>query len=153
MDGLWLRGAGFNTFAAAMSGATPWTLPLGAEAWPAPLEAAREAGRPAGVRVPAAMPGLTWYREAHNDYLQVLAETGLPGLAIAAWAGVAALRAARRDPWLMMAIAGVLMHSVVDFDLQIPAIGTLLAVLVARGPRLKGSAIDAANAVPDLCYP
>jgi len=135
MDGLWLRGAGFNTFAAAMSGATPWTLPLGAEAWPAPLEAAREAGRPAGVRVPAAMPGLTWYREAHNDYLQVLVETGLPGLAIAAWAAVAALRAARRDPWLMMAIAGVLMHSVVDFDLQIPAIGTLLAVLVATRPR------------------
>jgi O-antigen ligase len=135
MQGLWLRGAGFNAFSAAMSGATPWTLPVGAEPWPPELDAAREAGTRAGVRVPASMPGLTWYREAHNDYLQILVETGIPGVLIALWAAVAALRAARRDPWLTMAIAGVLMHSVVDFDLQIPAIGVLLIVLAATRPR------------------
>lgn len=135
MTGLWLRGAGFNTFATAMSGATPWRLPAGAEAWPPEIEAARKAGRRAGVRVPPDMPGLTWYREAHNDYLQVLVETGIPGLVLALWAAISALRAARRDPWLMMAVAGVLMHSIVDFDLQIPAIGVLFAVLTATRPR------------------
>jgi hypothetical protein len=39
--------------------------------------------------------------------------------------------AARRDPWLFAALAGVLMHVVVDFDLQIPAITALFVVLAA----------------------
>ncbi len=135
MDGLWVRGAGFNAFASAMSGATPWTLPRGAEAWPPEIEEARIAGRAAGVRVAEGVPGLTWYREAHNDYLQLLVETGVVGLALGLWAAAAALSAARRDPWLTMGLAGVLMHSVVDFDLQIPAIGVLFVVLAASRVR------------------
>jgi putative inorganic carbon (HCO3(-)) transporter len=137
MDGRWLRGAGFNAFASAMSGATPWALPLGAEAWPSEIEGARRAGRPAGTRVAEGVAGLTWYREAHNDYLQVLVETGVLGLALALWAAVEVLAAARRDPWLIMAMSGILMHSTVDFDLQIPAIGVLFVVLAASRVRSR----------------
>jgi O-antigen ligase len=135
MGGLWLRGSGFNSFAAAMSGATPWELPRGADPWPEEIEAAREAGRPAGVRVAPGVPGMTWYREAHNDYLQVLVETGLPGLALALWGAFALLRSARQDPWLLMALSGVLLQSGVEFDLQIPAIAVLFVALGASRSR------------------
>jgi putative inorganic carbon (hco3(-)) transporter len=135
MDGRWFRGTGFNAFAAAMSGAIPWALPMGAEGWPPEIEEARRTGHTAGVRVAEGVPGLTWYREAHNDYLQLLVETGVVGLGLGLWAAAAALGAARRDPWLTMGLAGVLMHSVVDFDLQIPAIGVLFVVLAATRVR------------------
>jgi O-antigen ligase len=129
MDGLWLSGSGFNTFAWAMSRAEPFVLPKGATAWPA-LASGPEGAFP-GVRVPEGMPGMTWYREAHNDYVQVLVETGLPGLALALWGALATLAAARRDPWLLAAVAGVLMHEGVDFDLQIPAVAVLFVTLGA----------------------
>jgi O-antigen ligase len=135
MEGRWIRGTGFNAFASAMSGANPWQLPLGADGWPTEIEQARKEGRSAGTRVAEGVPGLTWYREAHNDYLQVLVETGLIGLALALWGAAEVLAAARRDPWLMMAMSGVLMHSIVDFDLQIPAIGVLFVVLAASRVR------------------
>jgi O-antigen ligase len=135
MGGLWLRGSGFNSFAAAMSGATPWNLPRGADPWPEEIEAARMAQRPVGVRVAPGVPGMTWYREAHNDYLQVLVETGVPGLALAFWGVVALLRSARRDPWLLMALTGVLLQCAVEFDLQIPAIAVLFVTLGASRSR------------------
>jgi O-antigen ligase len=135
MNGLWLGGVGFNAFASAMSGATPWTLPRGAEPWPEDIERARQEARRAGVRVAPGVPGMTWYREAHNDYLQVLVETGVPGLALALWAAFSVFRSARQDPWLSMAVAGVLLQSAVEFDLQIPAIGVLLVSLAASRSR------------------
>jgi len=64
-------------------------------------------------------------------YVQTLVEAGIPGLLIALWAAVAALGTVRRDPWLLDAVAAVLMHAFVDFDLQIPAIPVLLVCLVA----------------------
>lgn len=131
MDGRWLTGTGFDTFAAAMSRTDRWALPRGASPWPAPLEEAIGAGAHLAVRVPAESADWTWYREAHNDYLQVLVETGIPGLAIALWAAARLLRATRRSPWLLAALAGVLLHSFVDFDLQIPAVAVLFAVLAA----------------------
>jgi O-antigen ligase len=135
MDGLWLRGSGFNTFADSMSGAIPWDLPKGADPWPEQIERAREEHRAGGVRVAPGVPGMTWYREAHNDYLQALVETGLPGLALALWGAVALLRSARRDPWLLMALVGVLLQSAVEFDLQIPAIAVLFVALGASRAR------------------
>jgi O-antigen ligase len=130
MHGRWLTGFGFNSFAFAMSRATPWTLPVGATPWPAPLASGPEGAWP-GVRVPATLPGTTWYREAHNDYVQLLVETGLPGLGLALLAAFAALRSARQDPWLLAALAGVLLHEAVDFDLQIPAVSVLFVALAA----------------------
>lgn len=135
MDGLWLSGSGFNTFAWAMSRATPFTLPDGATPWPS-LASGPE-GRFEGVRIPPGMAGMTWYREAHNDYLQILVEAGIPGLGLALWAAVRALGAARRDPWLLAALAGLLMHEGVDFDLQIPALAALFVTLA--GTRRAGN--------------
>ncbi len=92
-------------------------------------------GAPVGYRAPGDLPGLAWYREAHSDYVQLLVETGVPGLLVGLWAALAALAASRRDPWLFAALAGLLMHVFVDFDLQIPAIAALFVVLAAMRPR------------------
>jgi O-antigen ligase len=136
----WLTGYGYNTFAVALSRVPAWTLPRGATPWPEGVEAALLAGEAIGYRAPGDLPGLAWYREAHSDYVQLLVETGLAGLLIGLWAGFAALRAARRDPWLFAALAGLLMHVFVDFDLQIPAIPALFVVLAAL-PR-RGSDLE-----------
>lgn len=130
MKGHWLTGTGFNTFSVSMSHTKPWVLPSGATPWPAELEEAVRVGGQPGTRVLPEVAGLSWYREAHNDYIQALVETGIPGLLIALWAAAAALRAVRSDPWLLAAVASVLMHVLVDFDLQIPAIPVLLVCLV-----------------------
>lgn len=77
---------------------------------------------------------------AHNDYLQVMAEIGLPGsfllVALALLAYGNALRSTARDhPRRYLAIAcvgslsAILLHSFVDFNLYIPANG-ILAVWV-----------------------
>lgn len=131
MHGLWLSGSGFNTFAQEMSRVPPWALPKGATPWPEELRAVLESGARIGTRAPQALAGLSWYREAHNDYVQILVESGLPGLLIALWGAVAVLATARKDPWLLAALAGVLLHEVVDFDLQIPAVAVLFVVLAA----------------------
>jgi len=127
----WLTGTGFNTFALSMSHATPWRLPTGATPWPEEIEAAVRAGDRVGTRALTGLADMAWYREAHNDYVQTLVETGIPGILIALWAAFAVLASVRRDPWLLAAVAAVLMHSFVDFDLQIPAIPVLLVCLAA----------------------
>jgi O-antigen ligase len=127
----WATGYGFNAFAEAISRVPAWQLPRGATPWPAPVDAPLRSGARLGYRAPGDLPGLDWYREAHNDWLQLLVETGVPGLLIGLWGALAALHAARRDPWRFAALAGVLMHAFVDFDLQIPAISALLVVLAA----------------------
>jgi O-antigen ligase len=141
--GRWLTGYGYNTFADAISRVPAWTLPKGATPWPAEIEAAMLSGAPVGYRAPGDLPGLAWYREAHSDYVQLLVETGVPGLLVGLWGALAALRASRRDPWLFAALAGLLMHVFVDFDLQIPAIAALFVVLAAMRPgRQRGTDLE-----------
>jgi len=83
------------------------------------------------------------FREAHNDYLQVLAETGLVGVAILGWALFAYLwwilrpalgTAARRPRYTTIgaaaAVVALLLHSIFDFNLQIPSNAALFAVLL-----------------------
>ena len=135
----WLTGTGFNTFGVSMSHTTPWLLPKGATPWPEEIESAVRAGDRVGTRALTEFADLAWYREAHNDYVQTLVETGVPGLLIALWAAIAALGAVRRDPWLLAAVAAVLMHAFVDFDLQIPAIPVLLVCVVAMRPEAPPS--------------
>jgi O-antigen ligase len=133
MEGRWITGHGFNTFAIAMSRAAPWTAPTGSTPWPDWFRPVGEEGVPVGTRVPARVSGLAWYREAHNEYLQVLAETGIPGLALALAAAAAVLWRARGDQWLLAALLALLLHCFVDFDLQIPALAVLASALAALG--------------------
>jgi hypothetical protein len=137
----WATGYGLNTFADAISRVPAWALPAGATPWPQPVDAALRSGTRMGYRAPGDLPGLAWYREAHNDWVQLLVETGVPGLLIGLWAAFAVLKAARRDPWRFAALVGVLMHVFVDFDLQIPAISALFVVLAAL-PERRGEASD-----------
>ena len=88
---------------------------------------------------------------AHNDYLQILAELGVIGFALtmafALWVFRRGLQAAFREeaqhPWLGMGVLASLLaiglHSLVDFNLYIPANALALAWLagVAVSPALQ----------------
>ncbi|MCJ7838419.1 MAG: O-antigen ligase family protein, partial [Burkholderiales bacterium] len=84
------------------------------------------------------------YTHAHNDYLEFGAETGVLGLSLlglmVAMSFAAALRAQylRRDPLMrglsfaaMMGIVALMIHSGVDFNLQIPANALTFMLLLA----------------------
>jgi O-antigen ligase len=83
---------------------------------------------------------------AHNDYLQLLVETGMAGFSIAVWFLVLVFRQAagklRNNDWTenasgaltvaaLLGCVGILVHSFVDFNLQIPANAALFYVLCA----------------------
>ncbi len=81
--------------------------------------------------------------EAHNDYLEVLASGGLPGAALALWFVLAFIRRARSiglraaDPFrraaclgALVSLAGVAVHSLVDFGLHITINSLLLTALI-----------------------
>jgi len=87
-------------------------------------------------------PGFT--RHTHNDYLQFASEFGLPALAVLGFIVLASFGAAvsalikRRDRLLQgmgfaatMAIISLLIHSAVDFNLQIPANAAMFVILLA----------------------
>jgi O-antigen ligase len=131
MPGLWLSGTGFNTFGAAMSRVRPWRLPAGATPWTTREQEQLLLASRIGYRTPPGVPGVSWYREAHNDYVQVLVECGIPGLLVALWAAAAALRHARHDGWVLAALLALLLHEAVDFDLQIPAVAVLFVTVAS----------------------
>jgi O-antigen ligase len=79
---------------------------------------------------------------AHNDYLQLLAEMGALGLCTALWFLLTLFRSARRKlkSWpsdtnsavtlaAMLGVTGILVHSFMDFNLQIPGNAALFYVL------------------------
>lgn len=81
---------------------------------------------------------------AHNDYIQFAAESGVIGLSlvglIVLWSFIIALIAQyqRRDPLMrgiafasIMSIIAMMIHSTVDFNLQIPANASLFMVILA----------------------
>ncbi len=91
--------------------------------------------------------------EAHNDYLQLLVETGVAGFAIALWFLVLTFRRAwpKLENWTetvngtltvaaLLGSIGILVHSFLDFNLQIPANAALFYVLCA---------IAASGAIPE----
>ena len=80
--------------------------------------------------------------EAHNDYAQLLVEMGLPGFAIMIWFLYLLLRrglAKLKEGMLgvngsltlagLLACSGILVHSWVDFNLQVPANAALFYVI------------------------
>jgi putative inorganic carbon (HCO3(-)) transporter len=130
MSGTWLTGAGLNTFQAAVARTLPLTMPAGADPWPDQVAEALPAQLRIGYRTPADLEGWQWYQEAHNDYVQLAVEMGAIGVAIVIW-GLVMLAARMREPWLSSAVVGILMHSTVDFSLQIPAVAVLFFVVCA----------------------
>jgi O-antigen ligase len=90
---------------------------------------------------------------AHNDFLQVLAETGIIGFGIMIWFLVITVRHALRksSKWTsnlngavavaaLLGISGILVHSLVDFNMQIPANAALFysfCTVAAMEPRFK----------------
>ena len=85
---------------------------------------------------------------AHNDYAEALAETGLVGAAVILcalglffWLAFRNLRERLRHPagWMQFAAAigccGLLVHSLVDFNLHMPANAAWFVVCVAIATR------------------
>ena len=80
--------------------------------------------------------------QAHNDYLQLMTETGALGAIVIAWAVFAFLwrvalplaRATTPFRWTtagcLSAVLATLVHTVFDFSLQIPAVALEFAVTV-----------------------
>jgi O-antigen ligase len=89
--------------------------------------------------------------EAHDDYLQLLAETGVIGFAIMLWFVVVVYRNGLRKigNWMsevsgsvtlacLLGFTGILVHSLVDFNLHIPANAAIFYVFctIAAAPPL-----------------
>ena len=135
MQGHWITGFGFNTFGVAISRTTAWKLPEGATPWMDPYETSIAEVVRAGYRKISEGTELDYYREAHNDYLQLLTEVGAVGLSIALWGLFRLVRRSWPDPWLLAAVVGPLLHAFVDFGFQIPAVAILFATLAALRPK------------------
>jgi O-antigen ligase len=144
--GMRWAGVGFNSYATALTRTDAWALPEGATGWPPGASPAEILGARGGFRLHADLADGRWYRELHNDYLQVLVETGVPGLLFALWGAAAVLLSARGDAWILAALAGVLFHELVDFDLQIPALAVLFVTLAAAPARPQESLARARRA-------
>ena len=96
--------------------------------------------------------------KAHNDYLQLLAETGVIGFGLMIWFLVSIFRCAvpKIRNWpsdingavtlsAVISISGLLVHSLVDFNLEIPANALLFYSLCAVAviePRFRNSRRD-----------
>lgn len=97
-----------------------------------------------------AIVGPHYVNHAHNDYLEVVLEAGLPGLvalfAFFVWLAIAAYRGWRPGPagrpdmlrrFALVSIAVIVLHSTVDYPLRQMSLETIFAfccaLLVARG--------------------
>jgi len=100
------------------------------------------------VAFPRYRPGTVhnFYNHTHNDYAQFASESGVVGFAIIGGFVIIGLGAAlvaqwkRRDPLMrgmsfacVMGVTSILIHSWVDFNLQIPANAVFFMVLLALG--------------------
>jgi O-antigen ligase/tetratricopeptide (TPR) repeat protein len=86
--------------------------------------------------------------EAHNDYLQLIAESGVVGTLLCGWAAIRVARAIGAGwrslnsatlPVIAAIVAGIAAMGAIeffDFDLRIPAIGLLLAMMAGVALRI-----------------
>jgi tetratricopeptide (TPR) repeat protein/O-antigen ligase len=89
-----------------------------------------------------------YFREAHNDYVELVAETGVVGLGLFAWFlvlvvkhlrhGLLATSATVRPLFIAFggAISVMAIHEMIDFNLQIPAIAALFTIMLGLAVRL-----------------
>ena len=99
---------------------------------------------------PQAIDPTTFVNHAHDDYLELLIETGIPGIllvvAFVGWFGMMCVRlwcGAGRDPFAFAGAiaAGVIMvHSLVDFPLRTSAIAASFAMALAMLVKPRRSA-------------
>jgi O-antigen ligase len=100
-------------------------------------------------------PSDYWIDHAHNDYVEALAETGLVGALLILSALALFLRLAFQDwrkpvrsqaGWIRLGAAigccGMLVHSLWDFNLHIPANAAWFAVLAGIATTARASATD-----------
>lgn len=87
-----------------------------------------------------------YYDHAHQDYLEIMADSGIVGIALLGAVVLASLWAAlnalyrRRDALMrgmafssIMGVVALLIHSAVDFNLQIPANAATFMIMLAFG--------------------
>ena len=106
---------------------------------------------PAAITKYDTSPGYFKLEQAHNDYLEVLANGGLPALLLALIFLIVVLKKAVRQlaakDYLrqgtcfgaMLGITGVLIHSMFDFGMQVPinTIVFMILVTIATRPMVK----------------
>lgn len=105
--------------------------------------------------------------EAHNDYVQLLAEMGILGFSVMLWFLIVLCRRASRKigDWTRevsgaatlactLGIVGILVHSLVDFNLQIPANAALFYVLctIVASPPLLQRVSKPKPVIPEEAY-
>lgn len=81
-------------------------------------------------------------QEAHNDYLELLASGGVVGFALGVWFVVSVVRLVRKNLWsnagsarairigAVLGLAGVAVHSLVDFGLHLTANAVIFLALI-----------------------
>ena len=102
-----------------------------------------------------APPGDRWWSTAHNEYLELISDTGIAGGLIFAF-GMAAYLSIIGRPWLfrrsrdrylyaglISGVFGLLLHATANSDMQVPATGLLLTILGALVLRLALNAEQA----------
>lgn len=87
-------------------------------------------------------PGTLTPQEAHNDYLELLASGGVIGFALGVWFVVSVVRLAQKNLWsstgsmravrigAILGLAGVAVHSLVDFGLHLTGNTAVFLVLI-----------------------
>jgi tetratricopeptide (TPR) repeat protein len=102
-----------------------------------------------------------YFHEAHNDYVELLADTGIIGFGLLAWffirGGKRLVQGIKKAPSknlplvaaILAALGVMAFHELLDFSLQIPANAFLFTLLFALGLRLARQARDRRSEVGD----